>query len=419
MARPAKGNGLVGIGTFWDFKKDRVESFAVLLLFALSWLGYGVYASVLLVVLFTAALFFRNRRLFVAAPLSDRPLMILLGIFILNNIVSSLLSVDKLVSTLLSVVWFLLIYLPIAYVRFSLNEESDFFMRIIVPLGFVISLVILFSLCALFSINVVKGGAVWKRHTFFTMSTGSTPDMICMLGGIGYGFIRQQRKIRYRWLGLLYLLLCFAGIAFVGDRGGMMALLVMSILLLCFDYKRLVLFFVLLGIIVVLSYRMESLDGIRSMYDYLYRPAVIAGLKNRTQILCFRQAWGMIKDHWLFGVGTNNFWKFSDMYGPRKFAYAHNIVLQFWAENGIVGMLAGLGILGLLIRRWIRTLGNGTNRYIVLGMGAGFVAMLVGQLTNCTIWAFQTAIPFWLLAGAINAAYYTVEKPELSEFSIG
>jgi O-antigen ligase len=415
--RPAKGNRSVGIRIFGYFKKSMVESFAVFVLFALSWLGFGAYTAGLLLVLFVAALFFRKRRRFVSAPLGDRPLMVFLCIFLLNNIVSSLLSVDKLVSTVLSVVWFLLIYLPLAYVRFSLNRDNDFFMKIIVPLGFAISLVILISLYVLFSINVAHGGSVWKRHTFFTMSTGSTPDMICMLGGIGYGWLRQKQEARYRWLGLFYLFLCLAGVAFVGDRGGMMALLVMSILLLAFDYKRLILFFVLLGITVVLSYRIESLDGIRSMYDYLYRPAVIEGLKNRTQILCFRQAWGMIQDHWLFGVGTNNFWKFSDMYGPRKFAYAHNIILQFWAENGIIGMLSGLGIIGLFIHRWIRTFRKAEHRYIVLGMGAGFMAMLVGQLTNCTIWAFQTAVPFWLLAGAINAAFYTIEKPGLAVFS--
>ena len=127
---------------------------------------------------------------------------------------------------------------------------------------------------------------------------------------------------------------------------------------------------------------------------------------THTQLATFSAAWGMIKDHWLMGVGTNNFSRFVRQYGTgRWYAYAHNFVLQFWAENGLFGMIFGISILGLLIYRWLRSLKLHRYRYVALGAGASFIGMLVGNLTNSTIWILKISVPFWLLAGVINAMY--------------
>ena len=173
--------------------------------------------------------------------------------------------------------------------------------------------------------------------------------------------------------------------------------------------------FVILGVVLLLSFRIEFLSSIRYLYSFLYDKLEIEGLMGYTQIASFKTAWNMIKDNWLLGVGTNNFWTFSDLYGRRKFAYAHNIVLQFWAENGLFGMIFGLGIIGLVIYRWLKSFKLYKYKYIALGMGASYIAMLVGQLTNSTIWAFQSAVPFWLLVGAINAIYYIVRDQKNGE----
>ena len=387
----------------------RIESLLLLLLFPLSWIGFGAYTGGFLLLLFLFALFFKKRRVFLLEVFKDRVFIALLGLFVLNSIVSSLLSVDPVVSTSLSVVWFFLIFVPVSYVRFSMNRDNDLFVRWIVPAAFYVSIVIVAYLYVRFFHTLATEGLVWKKYYFYFLSAGSTPDMILVLGGMGYGWIRRKGTGRKNlWLGFLYLLFCLSGLVLSRDRGGAVAFFILMVIVLSFDPKRLLLFLGIVAAVFLLSLKVDFLSGVRYMYSYLYNALEMEGLKTRTQIACFRAAWGMIRDGWFFGVGTNNFWTFSDQYGPRKFAYAHNIVLQFWAENGIIGMLTGLGMIALFILRWIKTLRVSEHRYIVLGMGAGFIAMLVGQLTNSTIWAFQSAIPFWLLAGAINAMYYTV-----------
>jgi hypothetical protein len=43
-------------------------------------------------------------------------------------------------------------------------------------------------------------------------------------------------------------------------------------------------------------------------------------------------------------------------------------------------------------------------------VGASFIGMLIGNLTNSTIWMIKIALPFWLLAGVLNAIYYIVKE---------
>ncbi len=390
-------------------KKYGIESFLLLVIFSLSWLGFGSYTAGLLALLSILTLFFKPKREFLFSLFRDKPFIILLILFVLNNVISSLFSIDKLISTSISLVWFLMVYIPISYVRFSLNRGNDFFIKWIVPAGFLVSLVIIIYLYTLFLQNLSTQGPVWKIYTFRFLGTGSTPDMIIMLGGIGYGWIRHKEGEKYRWLGFLFFLFCFSGVVLTLDRGGLISFFILMLIVLSYDYKRLCILFIIIGIMIYLSFKIDFLGGLRYLYKYLYDPATWDGLMRRTQIASFRTAWGMIKDHWLLGVGTNNFWKFSDQYGTRKFTYAHNIVLQFWAENGLFGMIFGLSIIGLIIYRWLKSFKLYKYSSIALCMGASFIAMLVGQLTNCTIWVFSTAIPFWLLAGSINAIYYIVK----------
>jgi O-antigen ligase len=120
----------------------------------------------------------------------------------------------------------------------------------------------------------------------------------------------------------------------------------------------------------------------------------------------------MIKGHWFLGVGTRNFPRLVRSYGSGAwFAYAHNLVLQLWAENGILGMLLGVYIIGLVVFRWIRALRMHARRFDVLGTGASFLGIVIGNLTNSTIWMMKIAVPFWFLAGVILAMHASL-SPE-------
>jgi O-antigen ligase len=393
------------------YKKYGIESVILMCIFIATWLGFGNYTAGVGLLVFIFALFFQKKREFLAKSLRDKWYILFISLFTLNNLISSFFSIEKFESAVLSIVFFLIIFIPMAYVRFSLNKDNDFFVGWIVPAGFLISTVILLYLFASFSHTFFTEGFVIKRYTFRFMGKASTPDFIVMLGGIGYGWIRQKEEPRYCWLGLLYLLICMLGMALTYDRGGVISLFIVSVILLSFDYKRLIVLLIIMAILIVSTFVFEPFERFKNLFSFLYSGIAQARLMSHTQLATFKGAWEMIKDHWLLGVGTGNFHAFIKQYGTgRWYTYAHNFILQFWAENGLFGMIFGLSIIGLILFRWAKSWKLYKYKYIALGLGVSFIGMLVGNLTNSTIWMIKIALPFWLLAGVLNAIYYIVKN---------
>ena len=387
-----------------------LESLVVLVAFAFTWLGFGPIMIGALLLGFFVSLFFKQKASFI---LRDRVFIFILAIFVINAVISSLLSIDTTKSTLLSMVAFLWIYVPYSYIQFSINDRNAFFVRWLAPVGLFIALTIVLYLFVIFMHTTITEGLVFKRYTFIWLAKATTPDTLVVLSGIGYGWLRQKDEEKYRWLGFLFLILCFFGVLLTNDRGGLMSIFVVAIILLSYDYKRLIPFLILIVTIFVLSFVIEELNPLHRFIEYFYSKEVQLALKEDMQLATFRAAWEMIKDHWLMGVGTNNFSPFSKMYGiGKRFAYAHNFVLQFWAENGLFGMIFGLSLIGLVLYRWLKSFKNYRYRYVALGVGASFIGMLVGNLTNSTLWIIGSSILFWGLAGVMSAIYFIVKEED-------
>jgi O-antigen ligase len=393
-----------------NFRKYGYESFILLIVFSLSWLGHGDPMWGLLIVAFLAALIFKKKRAFI---FRDKLILVLVIALVCNNVISSLFAIDRLKSTLLSAVFFIAIFIPMSYVRFSLNRDNDFFTKWILPVSFVISLIILLYLYSSFLyhfLNNTMGQVKSGRFTFYNLGTASTPDFVLLLSGLGYGWIRQKQGKRYPWLALVYLLACTLGMLIAFDRGGVMAFFIMALILLSFDYKRLLVFLGIIAVIVVLITTVDAFSRMERMIDYLYSQATRKELLLSEQISTFKAAWEMAADYWLLGVGTNNFSEYSSQYGPKiGWAYAHNVILQWWAENGIFGMLLNLGVVGVVIGRWARSFKRYKYKYVALGIGASFIAHFIGNLTNSTIYIVKIGLMFYLLAGLMSAVYFSVK----------
>jgi hypothetical protein len=389
-------------------RKYGFESFVLLVVFTGIWIGYGAYMWGPLVLGFLGALFFKKKRVFL---FRDKTLLVLIITLTINDIISSLFAINNPNTTGLSALWFFGLVAPMFYVRFSLNKNNDFFIKWMLPIAFACSLVILMYLFASFIHHTATVGLEFKRYTFVTLGKATTSDMVLILGGLGYGWIRQKDGNKYRWMGLIYLLACFFGMFLAFDRGGVMAFFIMSMLLLSFDYKRLIVFISVFGVIVVLILTVDAFSGLKRMIDYLYLQATQKELLESQQISTFRAGWEMSLDHWLLGVGTNNFSRYSKQYGPHIWwAYAHNIILQWWAENGIFGLALNLSIVGTVIGRWIISFKSYKYKYVALGIGASFIGLFIGNMTNCTIYIIKIGIMFYLLAGLMSSIYFIVKE---------
>jgi len=405
-------------------KEISIENLALLLIMPLSWLGFGEFMAGLILIAFIFSLISKYKRDLI---LNDKVLIIILSVFVINNVISSLLSVDKLPSTLLSAFWFIVILIPTSYVRFSLNKKNEFLIKKIVPLSIFIAIIIVLYLLGSFFHSLVKHETLFppQRYRFIFLGFQGTPYMLTILGGIGYGWLRQKKEKKFLWIGFLYLIICSLGVALSGDRGGIVGFFIMVLILLSFDYKKLIIFLALCIMIGFISLRkLDFFIRFRYIIEIFYSKSARNYLVNTGHIATFKAAWEMIKDNWIMGVGTNNFSKFSKLYGNHTWnAFAHNFVLQLWAENGLFGMLSGLSIIGLIIYRWLKYLNLYKYKYIAIGVGASFIGLLIFDLTNNAIWILGLALPFWLLAGVMGAIYFIVKEqakePQPAEINKG
>jgi len=390
-----------------NLKRFPLISYLLLLICFLTWIGFGNYMAALITLIFLILILFTDNRKLI---FNDKTLLILLTIFTINNIISSLLSMDKLTSTFLSLIWFLVIFIPISVTKLALNE-NDIFIKSIGILSIIAAIIIITYMLKNFTIDTISQGIALRRYKFKLMGHQKTVDTIIIVSSIGYGWSREKRKEKFLWMGFLFLLFCALGILLTEDRGGALAIFSIIILLLSFDYKRLLTFFVLFLILFLLSLKLEIFFNFRYLYDYITSKGKFEWLMKGAQLDTFKSALLMIKDHWLLGVGTNNFSKLVKNYGSGTwYAYAHNFILQFWAENGLIGMLIGVAIIGLILYRWIKLIQQDNYKYIVLGFGGSYIGLLISNLTNSTIWIISIALSFWIIAGVINGLYERIIK---------
>jgi O-antigen ligase len=107
----------------------------------------------------------------------------------------------------------------------------------------------------------------------------------------------------------------------------------------------------------------------------------------------YRQTPRMIRDHWLTGVGANNFAEVAPQYGLVEpfngdtFAHAHNIALTIGAEFGVPGLIALLWLTIAIALQVPRAVARsaGSARGLGIAVVAALVALALQGLVDYTL----------------------------------
>lgn len=194
------------------------------------------------------------------------------------------------------------------------------------------------------------------------------------------GFLFWEKKIFLNILKIIVIVLSFTTIVLAKSEAAFLALLIVGLLYLLSRKKTLIwgvlIVIILLGVFFALPQINQYLTNKLLLQDY-------SGFIRR---LIWQESWQMLKDHWFFGAGLAGYQtQIAPYHLPtfEIFLYPHNIILNFWSELGLIGLLA---FLWLIIKYSAFNLKN--------------------LITNKFSWVFLAIILQFIIHGLVDAPYF-------------
>ena len=125
----------------------------------------------------------------------------------------------------------------------------------------------------------------------------------------------------------------------------------------------------------------------------------------------------MLKDYWLSGFGTGvaafqavyPHYSFNAVFAP----HSHNLFLQTFCENGILGILALLGSFcsaALCLGRTLTAAKDKRTKVQAAALMASVAGFAAQSMTDHSFYNFRVELMFWTVVGAAAALYALVTK---------
>jgi O-antigen ligase len=138
---------------------------------------------------------------------------------------------------------------------------------------------------------------------------------------------------------------------------------------------------------------------IPKLHQPILRELTFQNWSGKVRMYMWRDTRAMLKDHWFLGAGFGGYPTIFKPYqrttGIEVFQYPHNILLNFWSETGILGLIAFAWILiawATCIRRSNRSRLLPATYYLL-----PLLVLLIHGLIDVPYFKNDLAILFWLL----------------------
>ena len=220
--------------------------------------------------------------------------------------------------------------------------------------------------------------------------------LICFLDGKVFG--------KYNWLsGVAFFAGC-AALIFNGTRGAWLAVLPVIIFIMFYYISRkstaAIICLVLVACIGVgLTQHRPFMRRVRSITSTRYQ-------SNTERLLIWQSAYKMFKDHPVLGVGLG---QYKDNYQKKyispkakepTLSHAHNNFLQMLAENGLIGFLGFVSMIGYFILNSFRRFWQTKSPYMLM-ISMSTLTLVLQGLTEYNFGNSAVMKTFWLLMGCL------------------
>ena len=270
------------------------------------------------------------------------------------------------------------------------------------------------------AVTGVEGNRVWIDTANFSditlrvWSTLENPNvlseyllLIIPLAAAGVYTAESRRgKIAYG-LGAAAMLLC---LVLTWSRGGWLGLAIGAALFLVLMDRR----FIPLGLLGAVGLLAILPDSIMTR---LLSVGNMADSSTSYRVYIWMACLNMLKDYWLSGFGTGvaafqavyPHYSFNAVFAP----HSHNLFLQTFCENGILGILALLGSFcsaALCLGRTLTAAKDKRTKVQAAALMASVAGFAAQSMTDHSFYNFRVELMFWTVVGAAAALYALVTK---------
>jgi O-antigen ligase len=297
------------------------------------------------------------------------------------------------------------------YVASDLLRQRSDFKTLLLGLGIGTSLFALLNVgyfAAAFVTNTVQYGA--PPSAIYTSSNEVAmflePPAAFATALVLFSDERRDRRLALAWA------ICLAiALVLTFSRGAFLALVVFAIVTLitvrpALRKPLLAIAVVTAALVVVTIIVASNTPLMASRFSY-----VALNYTLQTRSIIYGATWQMLTAHPILGLGLGGY-----VYVLHGFPeiYPHDVYLAFWAELGLLGLVAFLIILGgLLWRSWrVLPLAGGFERALLWGALGSFLLWGMHGIFDTPYWKNDMSVEFWLVA-AIQVAVIRrlVSKP--------
>lgn len=225
--------------------------------------------------------------------------------------------------------------------------------------------------------------------------------------GYAWQWVKNSSQRWQIWLALYSAAVIVGGglvIWLAKSEGALVALAVGVLVLLVFHSSRtrwVAFLLVALGVgCLILNYLPELLIQKLTLHDW-------SGL---VRLNMWRETIAMLRDHWFWGAGLAGYQTVVAPYHSSKaieiFLFPHNIILNFWSELGLLGLLAFTYLTAryfIVARRFLVSREPAEFKALALAMAAVLVVVLTHGLVDAPYFKNDLAILWWTFFGLMSA----------------
>ena len=175
--------------------------------------------------------------------------------------------------------------------------------------------------------------------------------LLAFLFALGFKIRNQAEKIIYLLASVVGLFLVLA----TRSEGALLALVMALLIFIFFHLKRKIyqaaLFAISFFVIIFSPIKLYVFQAFNDLFwptvSHFTSSLAIRGLQ-------WQETFSLLKDHWFFGAGLNNYQSLMAQYHHitwlEIFLYPHNVFLNFWVELGLLGLVVFILLLVYIVQ---------------------------------------------------------------------